>query len=688
MGSFATYTLRFYYVRDYKSTCPCMLDPLTKEPLDTIPAGCEDTEGCHMGLGLEPAVQTAVKVFGSLPWNYKIYYGILSDCVPILGSHRRSYICLAGLIGTLAFIGLGLLGDASSYEDKQDLVDIVKWLVLITSLSTAFCDVCTDALVAANAKMESQNGAGDLQSLCWGALAVGGITSNLFAGTMYNAFAPSTRIPFFLCALVPAGRLYLAYNLKEPGPPGKVDLPQIVRNGKKLVKTLGNPGINRPIAFIFLSWATIPDLVDPQYNFQISGDNFGWLGTYANGEPANALHFRSDSFPFENATMDCKWFADNDPGCTGAWAPDQLATEAEARLDVEDLTIANLPHYQALPNGWDFKRDRAACAPSRSGTFLDAVGTCVDSDSCSAAEDVGWGPLETNCALAGCDFIDAGDPEDCVELAMTNTLPGIGMEQLSTVCPLITGVDMTQRLVQRTRALNTRCGFKVSDIAPGVAVDDAVAGLYVRELCPLECTDVVAAIDRPDACGVPGGDGMSCANTVLAQAWASCPQACKACDSTKRGCVKLSDDFMGQINIISYVALGLGTVIYGAYFKNTPYRKLLFCAQLLLAFFSVVDYLFVSSVNAADRTVLGMPPEMFAAFGEAAQDVMLQIKLMPMLVLAAQICPDSIEGTLFAFIMGMSNMGGSYAGNFGSWFTRTLGITTLDFVGELRIQLH
>lgn len=46
------------------------------------------------------------------------------------------------------------------------------------------------------------------------------------------------------------------------------------------------------------------------------------------------------------------------------------------------------------------------------------------------------------------------------------------------------------------------------------------------------------------------------------------------------------------------------------------------------------------------------PPEMFAAFGEASQDVMLQIKLMPMLVLAAQICPASIEGTLFAFIMG------------------------------------
>jgi hypothetical protein len=46
-------------------------------------------------------------------------------------------------------------------------------------------------------------------------------------------------------------------------------------------------------------------------------------------------------------------------------------------------------------------------------------------------------------------------------------------------------------------------------------------------------------------------------------------------------------------------------VIYGAYFKGTPYRKLLFTAQILLTLFSLVDYLFVSTVNAGDRTVLG-----------------------------------------------------------------------------------
>lgn len=608
MGGFATYTLRFYYMRDYKSTCPCMLDPVTNQPLDDIPDGCADTAGCHMGLGLEPAMQTTVKVFGALPWNYKIYYGILSDCVPIWGSHRRSYICLAGLIGTLAFIGLGLLGDGSSYEDKNELVDIVKWLVLITALSTAFCDVCTDALVAANAKMESENGAGNLQTLCWGALALGGIISNLFAGTMYNTFAPSTRLPFFFCALVPAGRLYLAYNLKEPGPNGKVDLSQVVRNGKKLVKTLGNPGINRPIAFIFLSWATVPDLVDPQFNFMTSGDNNGWVATYKDGSPANAI-----SYGFNNATIDCKWFADNDFGCAGAWAPDQQSDFLTSSFPTNaELRVSNVAHFQTIPNGWGLKRDRAACAPSKSGTFIDAIDACVDDGDCIAAE-IGSGPLQANCEMAGCKYIERGDPKDCVELAIETSLPGIGEEELRTVCPFMTAVEH-MREQDQIRATAVRCNFILSSIDRSIAADDPVGAMTLKELCPLECAATVPEDQKPDVCGVPGGKGTSCANTILAQAWANCPQACNGCDSTKRGCAKLSDNFMGQINIVSYAGLGIGTVLYGAYFKGTPYRKLLFTAQILLTLFSVVDYLFVSSINAVDRSVLGIWYQMRAFF--------------------------------------------------------------------------
>jgi len=59
----------------------------------------------------------------------------------------------------------------------------------------------------------------------------------------------------------------------------------------------------------------------------------------------------------------------------------------------------------------------------------------------------------------------------------------------------------------------------------------------------------------------------------------------------------------------------------------------------------------------------------------------MQLKSMPLLVLAAQVCPANVEGTLFAFIMGMNNTGSSYAGYFGGWLNDALGLNLNDFVG-------
>ena len=119
-----------------------------------------------------------------LPWNYKVIYGVMSDTLPIGGSNRRSYIALAGFLGIAGFIGLYFvsLGDLG-----PDQVQAVTVLLLLTNLSTAFCDVCCDALVATNAKMESEAGAGNLQSLCWMMLGVGGAISRLGAGQLYEA---------------------------------------------------------------------------------------------------------------------------------------------------------------------------------------------------------------------------------------------------------------------------------------------------------------------------------------------------------------------------------------------------------------------------------------------------------------------------------------------------------------------
>ena len=177
---------------------------------------------------------------------------------------------------------------------------MVMILLLLTNLSTAFCDVCCDALVATvwaplrrlgglcishgrstfydgflkalrtlngesecfqpgqNAKMESEAGAGNLQSLCWMALGIGGMISRICAGQLYEWL--DAPICFLLAAMVPCARLVLAWRLKE-GTMSQVNISLMKMQASKLWVTLAHPGVHRPIAFIFLAGALVSLMV-------------------------------------------------------------------------------------------------------------------------------------------------------------------------------------------------------------------------------------------------------------------------------------------------------------------------------------------------------------------------------------------------------------------------------------------
>lgn len=54
---------------------------------------------------------------------------------------------------------------------------------------------------------------------------------------------------------------------------------------------------------------------------------------------------------------------------------------------------------------------------------------------------------------------------------------------------------------------------------------------------------------------------------------------------------------------------------------------------------------------------------------------LLQASFMPVLVLAARLCPEGMEATLFATLMSISNGGSVLGGLFGAGLTQVLGIT-------------
>merc|ERR1712217_629137 len=52
---------------------------------------------------------------------------------------------------------------------------------------------------------------------------------------------------------------------------------------------------------------------------------------------------------------------------------------------------------------------------------------------------------------------------------------------------------------------------------------------------------------------------------------------------------------------------------------------------------------------------------------------------MPVLVLAAQLCPPGVEATFFALLMSVLNVSGFVASFLGAWLTDLLHVTEYDF---------
>jgi len=163
-------------------------------------------------LHLSPADAGALLSFSSLPWLVKPLYGFLSDGFPLFGYRRRSYLFLSGLLGCISWIAFGTI----VHDTSSALV-----CVIASSASVAISDVVADSIVVeqsrvineestatqqkgeiyaldyieepvrtASSSEQSTSNSADLQSLCWGSAAVGGILSAYFSGSLLQVVSP------------------------------------------------------------------------------------------------------------------------------------------------------------------------------------------------------------------------------------------------------------------------------------------------------------------------------------------------------------------------------------------------------------------------------------------------------------------------------------------------------------------
>ncbi|MDJ0617334.1 MAG: folate/biopterin family MFS transporter [Calothrix sp. MO_192.B10] len=141
---------------------------------------------------LSPAQVSAILGIVALPWMIKPVFGFVSDGLPIFGYRRRPYLILSGILGSISWISLATVVNTPIAATLA---------IALGSLSVAISDVIVDSLVVERARIESQSDAGSLQSVCWGASALGGLITAYFSGLLLEHF--TTRTVFLITASFP-----------------------------------------------------------------------------------------------------------------------------------------------------------------------------------------------------------------------------------------------------------------------------------------------------------------------------------------------------------------------------------------------------------------------------------------------------------------------------------------------------
>jgi folate/biopterin transporter len=204
-------------------------------------------------LQLGPAEMSALTGIFALPWTIKPLYGFVSDGFPLFGYRRRSYLILAGMVGSISYF---LLGSNFMGIFGKDVLQATIASLLVSSACIAMSDVVADGIVVQQTRDSTDpNVAGGLQSLCWGSAAVGGLLSAYFSGSLLEVMTP--RDVFSLTAVLPFLVAFIAFFVNETPYENSRSEGGMQEQASTLWLTIKEPSIWKPALFLFL-WQSTP----------------------------------------------------------------------------------------------------------------------------------------------------------------------------------------------------------------------------------------------------------------------------------------------------------------------------------------------------------------------------------------------------------------------------------------------
>ncbi|KAL4451496.1 hypothetical protein ABPG75_007158 [Micractinium tetrahymenae] len=158
---------------------------------------------------------------------------------------------------------------------------------------------------------------------------------------------------------------------------------------------------------------------------------------------------------------------------------------------------------------------------------------------------------------------------------------------------------------------------------------------------------------------------------VFVFVWQATPTADTALLFFETNQLGFTPEVLGRIRLVGALASLAGVGLYNFKLKHMPLRKILFWVAVLGAGLGLTQLMLVTGFNRR----LGLGDELFALADTALLTVLGQVAFMPLLVLAARICPEGVEATLFATLMSILNSGMFAGSALGSALTAALGVT-------------
>ena len=139
--------------------------------------------------------------------------------------------------------------------------------------------------------------------------------------------------------------------------------------------------------------------------------------------------------------------------------------------------------------------------------------------------------------------------------------------------------------------------------------------------------------------------------------------------------LNFSPTIMGRLKLIYGISSLTGIWLYNVYLKSVSFKKIMWGTTILSMLFNLLSIALVKRIN----LILGISDFWFCVAADSLATSLGEINMMPILVIACNICPKNIEGTIYAFLISVVNIGYLFSNQSGAVLGNFFGITDHNF---------